>query len=241
MTKTPTPRTDAHRLMPAARYAPKDVVDADFARQLESELAAASAENERLRKELDEWKAGGTQGTIAGWRKAQKLLLADIQKLGDSVPCASGGTFKTDPPDAIIDAAIRHIDGLCCQLAEERKARGEAERLCYVPGVWRCAKCNLRLISQTLHVNLGMVSADNEPQQCANGCGPMWRVSERDAGNKAIDTAEALQDKLAELQNGIAIRKANCLLNSDMPCKALAASEQRVRELEAQKHDTSKS
>lgn len=177
MTKTPTPRTDAHRLMPAARYAPKDVVDADFARQLESELAAASAENERLRKEL----------------------------------------------------------------AEERKARGEAERLCYVPGVWRCAKCNLRLISQTLHVNLGMVSADNEPQQCANGCGPMWRVSERDAGNKAIDTAEALQDKLAELQNGIAIRKANCLLNSDMPCKALAASEQRVRELEAQKHDTSKS
>lgn len=36
-----TPRTDAHRLTPAARSAPKDVVDADFACELEHDLADA--------------------------------------------------------------------------------------------------------------------------------------------------------------------------------------------------------
>lgn len=57
--KTPTPRTDAHRLQPAARNAPADAVDADFARQLKTELAAktrelakAKVEAERLREDV---------------------------------------------------------------------------------------------------------------------------------------------------------------------------------------------
>lgn len=32
-----------------------------------------------------------------------------VKRLGDLVPCVTGGTFKNDPPDAVIDAAIRMI------------------------------------------------------------------------------------------------------------------------------------
>ena len=78
-------------------------------------------------------------------------------------------------------------------IADWKDMRGEIERLerlVYVPGLWRCPKCQFNLVSNTLHAGTGMVSADNKPQQCANGCGPMWRVTERDAGNDLIDRAE---------------------------------------------------
>ncbi len=67
------------------------------------------------------------------------------------------------------------------------------EKLIYVPGLWRCAKCGLSLITTTLDASSGRFAANREPQSCANGCGPMWRVAERDAGNKLIDDMEQMQ------------------------------------------------
>lgn len=66
----------------------------------------------------------------------------------------------------------------------------ELEALVYVPGLWRCAKCDCQVISTNLHANTGQMSANNEPQTCPNNCGPMWRVTERDAGNRLIDNAD---------------------------------------------------
>ena len=32
-----------------------------------------------------------------------------LKQLGALIPCHTGGTFENDPPDAIIDAAIRYL------------------------------------------------------------------------------------------------------------------------------------
>lgn len=56
-----------------------------------------------------------------------------------------------------------------------------------MPGVFECAKCGLVLVASTLHVQTGGVSADAEPQQCANGCGPMWPLTYRKAYQQLLD------------------------------------------------------
>lgn len=61
------------------------------------------------------------------------------------------------------------------------------EALVYVPGVWNCAKCKFTLVSTTLNATSGHFKANTEPQKCPNGCGPLWRKTERDAGNELID------------------------------------------------------
>jgi hypothetical protein len=75
------------------------------------------------------------------------------------------------------------------------------EKLVYVPGVLKCAKCSCVLVTTNLHVNTGQVSANNDPQQCPNGCGPMWRRTERDAGNELCDRLD--KAVVAEKENGI--------------------------------------
>lgn len=87
---------------------------------------------------------------------------------------------------------------LCPSTMAVAALRDEVERLeklVYVPGLWKCAKCKCSVISTNLHVNAStdrMFSANNQPQICPNECGPMWRVTERDAGNELIDRMEAL-------------------------------------------------
>jgi hypothetical protein len=71
--------------------------------------------------------------------------------------------------------------------AELKKEIERLEKLVYVPGLWKCAKCKCTTVCTNLHVNTGGFSANNSPQQCPNDCGPMWRVTERDAGNELID------------------------------------------------------
>lgn len=95
------------------------------------------------------------------------------------------------PTRALIGEALDEIERLDAEVAR-------LEKLVYVPGVWKCAKCAFSLISKTLYVNLGVVGANTSPQQCANGCGPMWRVTERDAGNEVCDRLEALTITMRE-------------------------------------------
>jgi hypothetical protein len=76
------------------------------------------------------------------------------------------------------------------RIAEQDAEIARLERLVYVPGVFKCAKCNLSLVSTTLNVAQNLAKANNEPQQCPNGCGPLWRKTERDAGNELCDMLE---------------------------------------------------
>jgi len=82
----------------------------------------------------------------------------------------------------------------------------EVERLVYVPGLWSCAKCKLVLVTSTLYAATGQIAANNSPQQCANGCGPMWRVTYKDESKDLLgrleskcDEAQRLQKKLDDL------------------------------------------
>ncbi|WP_300009615.1 hypothetical protein [uncultured Roseobacter sp.] len=48
----------------------------------------------------------------------------------------------------------------------------------YVPGEWRCAKCDFRLTKNFLSASTGTVHADTStPEKCPNCDVPMWRVS----------------------------------------------------------------
>jgi hypothetical protein len=91
-------------------------------------------------------------------------------------------------------------------LATIRHLRAENEaltKLVYVPGLWRCAKCKCTVVSTNLHYPSGGFSANNKPQECPNNCGPMWRVTERDAGNQACDRAEAAEATAARLRGAL--------------------------------------
>lgn len=89
---------------------------------------------------------------------------------------------------------------------ERLQARNaELEKLVYVPGLWRCAKCEFQLIQANLNANDGSVTARDKPgDKCPNCDSPLWRVTEREAGNKVIDDSEKhfarLQARVAELE-----------------------------------------
>lgn len=62
------------------------------------------------------------------------------------------------------------------------------EGLVYVPGLWRCAKCNFQLVQSNLNANTGAVTARDTPgDKCPNCNSPLWRVTERQAGNDMVD------------------------------------------------------
>jgi len=141
----------------------------------------------------------------------------------DSVNAPSFGYIEQTKKDAA--AAIRSLQGQLeaeivrhhetgavlyekiGELEAERKAREEAERLVYVPGVLKCAKCGCVLVTTILDASSGRVAANNAPQECPNKCGPMWRRTERDAGNdlcgrldKEHERAESAERRLAEVE-----------------------------------------
>lgn len=68
----------------------------------------------------------------------------------------------------------------------------ELEAQVFVPGLHRCAKCGCKTVCNTLNAVTGTIRADSKPQDCPNGCGPMWPVTEREAGNDMADRLEAL-------------------------------------------------
>jgi rubrerythrin len=89
-------------------------------------------------------------------------------------------------------------------IAEQAERINDLEKLVYVPGLWRCAKCNCTVVSTSLYVESGNFAANNEPQQCPNDCGPMWRVTERQAGNDVIDVQDTLAQRATAAESRIA-------------------------------------
>lgn len=71
------------------------------------------------------------------------------------------------------------------------KERDELARQVYVPGLWECARCGCNLVVTEIHAATGAMRAGEEPQRCPNDCGPMWRKTERKAGNEVCDRLDA--------------------------------------------------
>ena len=83
-------------------------------------------------------------------------------------------------------------------MSEEHTERKEL-----VPGVMRCAKCNLQLIMTNLNLSSGTASAGgSETEPCPNGCGPLWPVTWKQWATEQTELAERffLEKQNAEQQ-----------------------------------------
>jgi hypothetical protein len=101
----------------------------------------------------------------------------------------------------LFERSLEKIDGL------EKKC-AELKALAYVPGQRRCAKCGFVLVTATIHYPSGGMSADLKPKDCANGCGPMWLVTERQAANESIDREDKLRALIKQAEWG---REGQCI------------------------------
>lgn len=81
------------------------------------------------------------------------------------------------------------------------------ESLVYVPGQWRCAKCKFVLYRRTIDMAAGRIGVSetdrNRPEVCPNECGPLWRVSEREAGKDVSQFYFGANEELSALLGGI--------------------------------------
>lgn len=118
-------------------------------------------------------------------------VLADKRRLTRELDVALSG-----PEGAAQQASLCDLIPIAKKMREEL---ARLEKLVYVPGLWRCAKCKLTMVSQTLYVKHGEIGPNTKPQECPNGCGPLWRVTERDAGNELADKTTAAHNNALEL------------------------------------------
>jgi len=90
--------------------------------------------------------------------------------------------------------------------------RDEVKRLgglVYVPGLWRCAKCKFNLMRNTINLATGAVRADDSTKEkCPNCESPLWRVTERDAGNDMVDRCEQIAGQLQQQRDRVAALEA---------------------------------
>ena len=64
----------------------------------------------------------------------------------------------------------------------------------FVPGQLQCVKCGFVLTKVGIHPD-GSSSAINEPDDCPNGCGPLWKVTERE---RRVELAKGIEELMLE-------------------------------------------
>jgi hypothetical protein len=103
---------------------------------------------------------------------------------------------QADPDD---DLAV-----LARQLTRSQESIDALEKLVYVPGQWRCPKCNFRLTQSNLYVASGTVGPRDEAgDKCPNCNGPLWRVSAMDDRNEAFKTANDMFDRAYKAETSV--------------------------------------
>lgn len=116
-------------------------------------------------------------------------------------PSQEQNEFEIILPEDKTDEYLREIARRWNGFSEMEKEVERLNRLVYVPGLWRCAKCEFNLIQATMNASSGTVTARNTPgAKCPNCESPLWRVTEREAGNKLIDEAYETSDRIKELE-----------------------------------------
>jgi hypothetical protein len=74
----------------------------------------------------------------------------------------------------------------------------QPERDQVMPGAFECAKCGLVLQATIMSVADGIMAPDSAPQQCANGCGPMWPLTYKKALRDLMDRTDGAQQTEAK-------------------------------------------
>jgi len=81
----------------------------------------------------------------------------------------------------------------------------ELEKLVYVPGLRKCPKCNFQLVQASLNANDGSVTSLDKPgEKCPNCDSPLWRVTERQAGNDMFDRCEEQMNRAVAAEKALA-------------------------------------
>lgn len=103
-------------------------------------------------------------------------------------------------------------DVIATERAEADKLRKENHRLeglVYVPGQWSCPKCRFTLIQRSMNGQTGATAVRDEPgEKCPNCKTPLWRVTERDAGDEVARRAEEAFQERAALRRVAAAARA---------------------------------
>jgi hypothetical protein len=71
----------------------------------------------------------------------------------------------------------------------------------YRPGVFRCAKCDLRSVQMNMDVSSGTVEGAHTAD-CPNGCGPAWPVTWKDDCLSAERELEQAHERLSKVFYG---------------------------------------
>lgn len=95
------------------------------------------------------------------------------------------------------------MDELTTENEALKKRVAELERLVFVPGMHKCAKCQFVLISNYISASTGNVWAKDDPEQCPNCDVPLWRVTERDAGNEVIERANEYLERAVRAEEAL--------------------------------------
>lgn len=127
---------------------------------------------------------------------------------------------------------------LRAELAEAKRECERLEKLVYVPGLLKCAKCGCSVISTNLHYPSGDFSADSSPKECPNGCGPMWPVTERAAGNEMVDRCEAQQCRAEQAERDLAEARAQRDASDTLVWRYVDLSDLRRADVEAHEAST---
>ncbi len=97
------------------------------------------------------------------------------------------------------------------ELEQVRAERDDLAKRVYQPGIWRCAKCNFRLVQSNLHAASGAITTRDKPgDTCPNDGSPMWRVSWQEDASAATQWGEQQFDRAikAETANAELVESA---------------------------------
>jgi hypothetical protein len=107
--------------------------------------------------------------------------------------------WSEDPITRAQHNSIRKEAADALAAAEARIAEMESQVL--LPGVMRCAKCDLRLLRTNLNLASGTATAGHSKTgPCPNGCRPLWPVTEREERKELQVLVDKYHDRIAELE-----------------------------------------
>ena len=96
------------------------------------------------------------------------------------------------------------VEELSAMLSDSPRVK-ELERLVYVPGLWRCEKCDFELLQSNLNACDGSVTARDEPgDKCPNCNHPLSRVTERKRHHDAMALSERFFEESRSLRSELA-------------------------------------
>lgn len=108
-----------------------------------------------------------------------------------------GGLTFVNASDAVTLADA--LESTTQRLALMESQSIELQNLVFVPGVFKCSKCEFGLVANIIHSR--GISANNDVQLCMNGCGILDQVTERDERIALFKLNDEQLDRIKELES----------------------------------------